>query len=275
MIVNALSFDIEDWYQGLTSTSENIEKWADFESRVEKNSEFILGLLSRANVKATFFILGYVAEQYPDLIRKIADEGHEIGVHGYFHRKVNSLTQDQFVQDVENALRVVEESSGKTVSGFRAPMFSIDHNSMWALEALMELGFHYDSSVFPINNKYYGAPDAPRFPYQPYENQQFYEIPVSTSKMFGTNFPIGGGFYFRSLPYRLIRHEIKHLNKNGKPAVLYFHPWEFDLKQPHQRVTIREKITHYYGRGRLKEKFSRLLEDFNFGPVFELIDKLF
>lgn len=274
MIRNALTFDVEDWYQGLTSTSENIAQWANFESRVERNSEFILDKLSTANVKATFFILGFVAEQFPQLIKKISNEGHEIGLHSYFHRKVNKLTRDQFILDVKDTLMVVEQAGGKKVVGFRAPMFSIDHNASWALEVLMERGFQYDSSIFPIRNRYYGAPDAPRFPYRPLNNHPFYEVPVSTAKKFGINWPIGGGFYFRALPYRLFRNEIKRLNNQGKPAVLYFHPWEFDREQPFQRVTIREKITHFYGRDRLEEKFTRLLEDFKFGPVIDLLENM-
>ena len=274
MLRNALTFDIEDWYQGLTSTSQNITQWANFESRVEKNSEFILDKLSKASIKATFFILGYVAEHCPQLIKTISHEGHEIGLHGYFHRKVNKLSLDQFVRDIEKALSVVEKTSGKKVVGFRAPMFSIDHDSMWALEALKDMGFRYDSSIFPIRNRYYGAPGAPRFPYRPLNNQDFYEVPVSTTRRLGTNWPIGGGFYFRALPYRLFQHEINRLNIQGNPAILYFHPWEFDLDQPYQKVTMREKVTHFYGREGLEAKFSRLIEDFKFGPVSELIENL-
>lgn len=274
MVTNALTFDIEDWYQGLTSTSENIEQWANFESRVEKNSEFILDKLTKANVKATFFILGYVAEQFPRLIKTITNDGHEIGLHGYFHRKVNQLRLDQFIRDIQKTLLIVEQTSGKKVVGFRAPMFSIDHDSMWALEVLKDMGFRYDSSIFPIRNRYYGAPDAPRFAYRPLKNHDFYEIPVSTTRIFGKNWPVGGGFYFRAMPYPLFRHEINRLNNQGKPAVLYFHPWEFDLEQPYQKVTLREKVTHFYGRKGLEGKFTRLLEDFKFGPVSELIKNL-
>lgn len=274
MVTNALTFDIEDWYQGLTSTSENIEQWANFESRVEKNSEFILDKLTTANIKATFFILGYVAEHCPRLIKTISGEGHEIGLHGYYHRKVNQLRSDQFIRDIQKTLLIVEETSGKKVVGFRAPMFSIDRDSMWALEVLKDMGFRYDSSVYPIRNRYYGAPDAPRFAYRPFKNHGFYEIPVSTTRIFGKNWPVGGGFYFRAIPYPLFRHEINRLNNQGKPAVLYFHPWEFDLEQPYQKVTLREKVTHFYGRKGLEGKFTQLLKDFKFGPVSELIKNL-
>lgn len=274
MIVNALTFDIEDWFQGLTSTSGNIEQWVNFESRVVNNSEFILDKLSAANIKATFFILGYVAEQYPTLIRRISDKGHEIGLHGFFHRKINKLSLDQFTREVEKALLVVEGICGKKVVGFRAPMFSIDHNTTWALDILMEMGFRYDSSIFPIRNGYYGSPKSPRFPYQPIKNHKFYEVPVSTAKRLGINWPIGGGFYFRVLPYWWIRNEIDRLNKKGKPAVIYFHPWEFDLNQPYQKVTARENFTHFYGRDRLEKKFTQLIEDFKFEPVIDLVNQL-
>jgi polysaccharide deacetylase family protein (PEP-CTERM system associated) len=273
-ILNALTIDLEDWYQGLTSTSRQRDRWPTFENRVVANTERLLNLFEQAGIKATFFVLGYLANQYPDLIRRVMDQGHEIALHSYDHRRVHQLTPQQFREDVEKGLEVLTRVSGKPVQGYRAPMFSINSSSLWALEILREMGFRYDSSIFPIRNMYYGISNAPRFPYQPFGDDSFTEFPLATATLMGVNIPVGGGFYMRSLPYSIIRAGIRKLNSQGKPSVLYFHPWELDLGQRFNNVTPRERITHYHGRASLENKMHKLLKDFNFVTLSTLLNTL-
>lgn len=271
-MVNALTIDLEDWYQGLTSTSRRIDQWPRFEDRVVENTERILEILGQASVKATFFVLGYVADQFPNLIQRVADDGHEIALHGYHHQHVHRLTLDQFCRDVALGMEAVQQASGRKVIGFRAPMFSINGSTNWALQELCAMGFRYDSSVFPIRNFYYGNPNAPRHPYRPLEGRAFMEFPLATVRIIGINWPVGGGFYVRTLPYQLIRAGIRHLNQEGQPAVMYVHPWELDLEQRYYQVTFRERITHYHGRTSLQNKLCRLIQDFDFAPLDKLLD---
>ena len=267
-----MTIDLEDWYQGLTSTSRRVDQWPDFEDRVISNTDRILEIFSQGGIKATFFVLGYVADQFPGLIRRVADEGHEIGLHSYYHQQVFRLTPEQFREDVSRGREAVQEASGKEVIGFRAPMFSINGSSTWAMDELREMGFKYDSSVFPIRNMYYGIPQAPRNPYHPYKGSSFMEFPLATVRILGINWPIGGGFYVRALPYSLIRAGIRRINHQGQPAVMYFHPWELDLGQEYNQVTARERITHYHGRASLESKLKRLLRDFDFSPLVGLMN---
>lgn len=271
-MVNALTIDLEDWYQGLTSTSRRIDQWPRFENRVVENTERILEILGQASVKATFFVLGYVADQFPNLIQRVADDGHEIALHGYHHQHVHRLTLDQFCRDVALGMEAVQQASGRKVIGFRAPMFSINGSTNWALQELCAMGFRYDSSMFPIRNFYYGNPNAPRHPYRPLEGSAFMEFPLATVRIIGINWPVGGGFYVRTLPYQLIRAGIRHLNQEGQPAVMYVHPWELDLEQRYYQVTFRERITHYHGRTSLQNKLCRLIQDFDFAPLDKLLD---
>ena len=193
-MLNAMTIDLEDWYQGLTSTGKQIEQWSSYEDRVVESSERLLDLLASAGVKATFFVLGFVADQFPGLIKTIADSGHEIGLHSYYQSKVTNLTPEQFQADLTKGLAAVENASGKKVVGYRAPMFSINRSRMWALEILRDTGFLYDSSIFPIRNIYYGFPDAPRVPLVGIERHSFVEFPMSTVRFLGINWPVAGGF---------------------------------------------------------------------------------
>lgn len=270
-MLNALTIDLEDWYQGLTSTSPKIDMWPGYENRIAANTERLLGILSQAGVKVTFFVLGYVADHLPGLVRRVADEGHEIALHSYHHGRVHQLTPAQFREDVTRGREAVQKAGGKPVEGYRAPMFSINGSSKWALEELSGMGFRYDSSIFPIRNRYYGIPGASRFPYHPFEDNSFIEFPLSTVRFLNITWPIAGGFYGRALPYTLLRAGIRNLNDQGQPAILYFHPWEFDVQQNYKQVTFRESITHYYGRSGLEDKFVRLLQDFKFGPLTDLL----
>lgn len=269
---NALTIDLEDWYQGLTSTSRKYEQWSEFEDRVVESCDRILEIISHANVKATFFVLGYVADQFPDLIKRVADAGHEIALHSYRHRQVSQLTPEEFRADVVRGLEAVQEASGREVLGYRAPMFSINSSSLWALEELRDLGFRYDSSIFPMRNFYYGIHDAPRSPFRPFDGNPFVEFPVATVRLLGMNWPVAGGFYLRLFPYALIKRGIERINREGKPAIIYLHPWDLDPDQPYPNPTLRERFTHYYNLSTTEEKLRRLLSDFRFGPLCKLLD---
>ena len=271
-MLNALTVDLEDWYQGLTSTGQRVDRWPVYEDRVVESSQKLLDILDEAGVKATFFVLGYVADQFPALVRRVADAGHEIGLHSYHHRPVHRLTPDQFRADLVRGREAVEQASGRQVIGYRAPMFSINRSALWALEVLTEMGFRYDSSVFPTRNMLYGFPDAPRFPYHPLGNSPFVEFPLSTVHMLGINWPVAGGFYLRLLPYPLFKRGLQRINREGKPAVIYLHPWELDADQPYPNPTLRERFTHYHNLRRTAAKLTALLRDFRFGPLASLLD---
>jgi polysaccharide deacetylase family protein (PEP-CTERM system associated) len=290
-MLNALTVDLEDWYQGLTSTSRHLERWPSYEDRVVESTQKLLALLDRAAVRATFFVLGYVADEFPGLVRSVAEAGHEIALHGYHHRLISHLTRDELRADLLRGRAAVESASGQQVTGFRAPMFSINRATLWALELLLEMGFRYDSSLFPTRNMLYGFPGAPRFPYRPFvalgdldratisgnaesgagpHPWEFVEFPPSTVRLFGINWPVAGGFYTRLLPYPLLRSALRRLNREGHPAILYVHPWEFDPDQPRPHPTPRERLTHYSNLHLTESKWSALLRDFCFAPLRDL-----
>jgi polysaccharide deacetylase family protein (PEP-CTERM system associated) len=286
MMLNAFTVDLEDWFQGLTSTNPHPEKWASYEARLEGSTNRLLGLLNEHGVEATFFVLGQVADQYPDLIGRIDSAGHEIGVHGYWHNTVHHLTPDRFAAELDRASGALKLLVSQPIVGHRAPYFSINKQSLWALEVLQDKGFAYDSSFFPTRNMLYGYPEAPRFPCRlsaagAAEDQRsergdvdhrLVEFPVSTARWLGLNWPIGGGFYVRALPYTIIRAGIQQLNSQGQPAIMYIHPWELDTEQRYSKVTPRERVTHYHGRRGLKKKLDRLFRDFAFVSLRRLLD---
>lgn len=272
-MLNALTIDLEDWYQGLTSTSQQVDRWPDLEDRVEPSTDRILEILDRAGVRATFFVLGYVADRFPDLVRRVAAAGHEIGLHGYHHRQVFRLTPEQFRAEIERGRKAVEAASGQRIIGYRAPMFSINRSAVWALEVLRDLGFRYDSSMFPTRNMLYGFPDAPRFPHHPFENGDFVEFPLSTVRVLGVNWPVAGGFYLRLLPYAVFRWGLKRINREREPAVIYLHPWELDPDHPRPNPTLRERFTHYTNLRQTEAKLSAVLRDFSFGSLADLLER--
>jgi polysaccharide deacetylase family protein (PEP-CTERM system associated) len=271
-MLNALTIDLEDWYQGLTSTSQQVDRWPGFEDRVVPSTDRILEVLDRVGVQATFFVLGYVADRFPDLVRRVAEAGHEIGLHGYHHRQVFLLTPEQFRAEILQGRKAVERAGGQKVDGYRAPMFSINRSALWALEILRDLGFRYDSSVFPTRNMLYGFPEAPRFPYHPFRNGVFVEFPLSTVRLLGLNWPVAGGFYLRLLPYPIFKWALKRINREGKPAIIYLHPWELDPDHPRPNPSFRERFTHYTNLHRTESKLSALLRDFSFGPLAALLE---
>jgi polysaccharide deacetylase family protein (PEP-CTERM system associated) len=267
--IDVLSVDLEDWYHAFASVTP--DRWEGFEDRIVESTGRLLDLLAQAEVRATFFVLGYVADRFPPLIEAVVDAGHEIGLHSYAHQRVSRLSPDQFRADLERGLTAVEKASGHRVVGYRAPMFSINRSGLWALEILKEMGFRYDSSIFPIQNFYYGDPDAPRFPFHPF-NDSFVEFPLSTVRLFGVNWPVAGGFYLRTLPFPFIKWGLRRINKEGQPVILYLHPWDLDPAQPRRLTTPRERVTHYHNLHKTAARLSALLKEFRFGPFVQLLE---
>ncbi|MEZ4866022.1 MAG: DUF3473 domain-containing protein [Caldilineaceae bacterium] len=262
-MTNVFSVDLEDWFQGLTSTNPQVARWPTLESRVVQATERLLTILRTYRVQATFFVLGYVADQHPALIERICSEGHEIGVHGYYHRFVHHLTPDLFTQELEQAIAAIMRITGVQPVGHRAPYFSINARTPWAFGCLQAAGMAYDSSVFPTRSLLYGFPGAPRFPYRIAEHD-LVEFPISTLRLGRATLPMAGGFYLRALPYWVTRWAIRRLQQSGQPVILYSHPWELDTGQQYAAVTPRERITHYGGRRGLEAKLHRLFSDFAF-----------
>lgn len=263
LVYNAFTVDLEEWFQGLTSTNPRVDLWPTLESRVEYATNLLLRILDEHRVKATFFVLGHVAANHPALIERIAADGHELGVHGYYHKFVYRLTPDEFARELEAGADAIMRVTGVQPRGHRAPYFSVNGGTPWAFSQLRAQGFQYDSSVFPTRNMLYGFPGAPRYPYRVGE-AGIVEFPASTAQVAGKNLPIAGGFYVRALPYAVTRQAIRSINATGQPAVMYVHPWELDTRQHYTNVTARERLTHYHGRRSLAQKLHRLLHEFQF-----------
>lgn len=269
---NILTIDVEDWFH--TTALEPyiaVSDWDSLESRLEHNVTSLLALLEAHQVRATFFVLGWVAERFPRLVREIEACGHEIASHGFRHRLIYHLTPDTFRDYVRRSKGVLEDLIGKSVLGYRATSFSIVKSTLWSLEVLKEAGFVYDSSIFPIRHDIYGIESFPRFPYV--HGNGLIEIPPSTLRMAGRNIPFGGGGYFRLYPYWLTRKGIQRLNRGGHPAMVYLHPWELDPGCP--KITWADRRTRfrqYVNLGKTKKRLVRLLADFTFIPIREFIN---
>lgn len=270
-ITNALTIDFEDWYQGLEIP---YSEWEKYEDRIEAVGRRLLQILDEGKTKATFFMLGFVAEKHPALVKEIEAAGHEIGTHGFSHTLIYTQTPEVFRAEMERAIGFLEDLTGEKVVGHRAPFFSITKESLWALDILGELGIRYDSSIFPVLNYRYGIADAPRFPYQiKRENYEFTEFPVSTLKLPGVTLPISGGAYFRIYPYQLTKQALKAVNRSGNPVTFYLHPWELDPDHPRVKVPRRiAGLTHYFNLGATERRFRKLLRDFRFAPMKEVLN---
>jgi len=269
-IKNALTIDFEDWYQGLEIP---YSEWDKFEDRIEYAGDKLLAILDEADTKATFFMLGYVAEKHPEIVRKIEAEGHEIGTHGFSHTLIYQQEPELFRTELTRAIHYLEDLTGKKVLGHRAPFFSITKDSLWALDILGELGIKYDSSIFPVRNYRYGIADAPRFPYKiTTEKFEFVEFPISTLKLPGFTMPISGGAYFRIYPYQVTKHAIKAVNREGQPVTFYLHPWELDPGHPRIDVPRRIALTHYFNLGSTERRLRKLLRDFEMAPMKEVLE---
>ena len=264
-VVNGLSVDVEDWFQ--VGAFENVitrSDWPSIAMRVEANVERILTLFAEANVKATFFTLGWVAERHPALMRRIAEQGHEIASHGYDHARVFTFDREGFVQDIAKARAILEDVSGQRVTGYRAPSFSIDARTPWAFEELAAQGYAYSSSVAPVAHDHYGWPQAPRFAFRPIAGADLVEVPVTTAMLGGRRVAAGGGGFFRVLPYSFSRWAIRQVNREeGRPAAFYFHPWEIDPDQPRVAdAPMRSKLRHYTGLDKMEGKLRALVSEF-------------
>ncbi|CAN5117229.1 DUF3473 domain-containing protein [soil metagenome] len=273
-IINALSVDVEDWFQvGAFESTIGRADWDGLAHRVERNTDAVLALLDDVGVKATFFTLGWVAERYPALLRRIAQGGHEVASHGYDHQRVFTFSPEAFRADLRKSRDLIETAAGCAVTGYRAPSFSIDARSPWAHEILAEEGYAYSSSVAPIAHDHYGWPDSPRFAWAPVAGSTMIELPVTTAKFMGRTLAAGGGGFFRLLPYGFSRWAIGQVNHVAqRPAIIYFHPWEIDPDQPRVAdAPLRSKLRHYTNLGAMAGKLRRLTGDFAWGRVDALV----
>jgi polysaccharide deacetylase family protein (PEP-CTERM system associated) len=274
-IVNAMTVDVEDYFH--VSAFDNVvsrARWDSFESRVSGNTDRLLELFDRANVRATFFVLGWVAERFPALVRRIADLGHEVASHSYNHQLLYMLTPRQFREDIRAARVAIEDAAGVRVVGFRAPSYSVIESSLWTLDVLIEEGFAYDSSIFPIHHDRYGIPGSPRHPHVLRRaNGSLWEVPGSTVRLGRLNLPIGGGGYFRQFPYAWTRWGIDRVNRvEQQPVTFYMHPWELDPEQPRMPVGAATRVRHYRGLERTADRLARLLQDFRFDSVASMLN---
>lgn len=270
-MLNALSIDVEDWFHILGLRNEiPISDWHKMESRVERNTRRILNILDVCNeTKATFFVLGWVAEHFPNLIMEIQERGHEIASHGYSHRLVYQLTPEQFREDVQRAKSITEDVIGQRVIGYRVPGFSIQNGNLWALDVIKESGFVYDSSIFPAYRGHGGFNDAPIYPYQ--DSSGLWEFPISVVQYWGMNIPFAGGGYLRFLPYSVIKKAINKINSQGQSVILYLHPRDLDIHQPRIELSPYRRFKCYVNLHTAKNKLEALLKDFNFAPVREVL----
>jgi polysaccharide deacetylase family protein (PEP-CTERM system associated) len=271
-IVNGLTFDVEDYFH-VTALASAVDpaQWGSMESRVERNTERLLELLSPRGARATFFVLGWVAERFPALIRSIQQAGHEIACHGLTHQLVYSQTPELFRYETQRAKGFLEDLTGGPIRGYRAATYSITAGSLWALDILEELGFQYDSSIYPTRHDLYGIPDAPRFAHRPGAGKLI-EIPLTTTRLMGCQIPCGGGGYFRLLPYSVFRWAVRRVNvRDRQPAVFYSHPWEIDPDQPRVAgLSRRSRFRHYLNLRSTEGRLERLLSDFSWGRIDEI-----
>jgi polysaccharide deacetylase family protein (PEP-CTERM system associated) len=271
---NFLTIDVEDWFH--TSALEpyiGFHQWENLGARVEANVCNILEILQVHRTQATFFVLGWVAERFPGLVKEISAQGHEIASHGYRHRLIPDLSSSQFQEYLQRSKEVLEDLTGKPVLGYRATSFSIVKETLWALDFIKEAGFVYDSSIFPIRHDIYGIEDYPRFPFV--HANGLIEIPPSTLHILGRNLPIAGGGYFRLYPYFLTKKGIKSINRAGFPAMIYLHPWELDPDCPKIRqADCRTRFRQYVNLGKTRARLDKLLKDFAFAPIREHLSDL-
>lgn len=270
-MINALTVDVEDYFH-VHAFADVIDpkRWDEYPCRVESNTDRILELFARHNVLATFFVLGWVAQRFPKLVNRIRKAGHRVGCHGYAHRVIFAGGPDEFREDIRTGKKAVEDALGSSVRSYRAPSYSITGATLWALEILIEEGFEYDSSIFPVVHDNYGIPDAPRFPYIRYGSGggMIKEFPPSTLRLMGINCPVAGGGYLRLLPYSVTAWAVRRINYVEKqPAMVYLHPWELDPKQPRIAASWRSRFRHYQNLDTTEAKCGRLLESFSWGPM--------
>lgn len=261
---NGLSVDVEDWFQvGAFERVIDRADWPRLDCRVEGNCDAVLALFAEAGVQGTFFTLGWIAERYPAMIRRIVDAGHELASHGYDHQRIFTMTAASFTADLRKSTAILEDAGGTAISGYRAPSFSIDQRTPWAHPVLAEQGFAYSSSVAPVVHDHYGWAASPRHVWCPLPDSELIEWPVTTARLGGRTLAAGGGGFMRILPYGFTHWAIGRMNGEGHPAILYFHPWEIDPGQPRvANAPLRSKVRHYTGLRQMAGKLRRLLGDF-------------
>lgn len=273
MLRNAMTIDVEDYFQVSTFDGHIARAdWDNWPSRVERNVGRILELLDRHHVLATFFTLGWIAERHPALVRQVAAAGHEIASHGYGHQRATQLAPQAFAQDIVRSKRLLEDLCGRAVVGYRAPSFSIAAGNLWALESLHRAGYRYSSSIYPIRHDHYGMPDSPRFAWRPRGAGGVLELPISTVRLGGRQWPAGGGGYFRLLPYAASRWALRQVNfRDGQAGIFYVHPWELDPGQPRPiGLDARTRFRHYLNLHRTAARLERLLHDFRWGRIDDI-----
>ncbi len=268
IVKHAMTVDVEDYFQ--VSAFEDVvspNDWGKLQLRVEQNTYRLLELFEQHNVKSTFFTLGWVAQRCPNLIKAIVEQGHELASHGYSHQRATLMTPEQFREDVSKSKQLLEESAGQAIIGYRAPSFSFNDSNTWVFQELVDLGFEYSSSTFPIEHDLYGVPNWPRFKYQRPEG--IIEIPVPTVRKGDKNTGIGGGGYFRLYPYWLSKRRIEnYLKSEQQPYSFYFHPWEIDPKQPRVAgASMKSKLRHYVNLAKMEDKVGRLLDDYQWSTM--------
>jgi polysaccharide deacetylase family protein (PEP-CTERM system associated) len=274
-MINALTIDVEDYYQ-VQAFADVISPadWDSYPSRVEKNTYRLLEIFEEKDVRATFFILGRVAERCPALVRDIFRAGHEIGSHGYGHQMIDRGDERMFRDDINQAKSILEEQLSREITCYRAPSYSITAQTLWALDILAECGFDRDSSIFPVHHDNYGIPDAPRFPHYRvlHDGCRIAEFPPSTLPLFGVNLPVAGGGYLRLFPYSLTAWAIRRINEDeAQPVMVYLHPWEIDPEQPRIAAGWRSRFRHYQNLQSTEKKLLRLLDDFSWAPMSEVL----
>lgn len=270
-IKNALTIDVEDYFQ-VSAFAPYIhrDQWDERSCRIERNVERILLMLDGHKTRATFFTLGWIAQRYPHLVRRIVDGGHELASHGYGHQRASDLSEADFSEDVGSAKKLLEDLSGHEVKGYRAPSFSIGECNLWAFDCLERAGYRYSSSIYPIRHDHYGMPDAPRFAHQ--VRAGLLEIPVTTARFLDRNWPASGGGYFRLMPYPMSRWLLQRVNRiDRQPAIFYFHPWEIDAGQPRiAGISAKTRFRHYLNLHKMEARLQRLLADFSWGRMDEI-----
>lgn len=277
MIRNALTVDVEDYFQ-VSAFADTIDRneWDGHPLRVENNTRRLLDLFDSNGVKATFFVLGWVAERVPGLIREIDGRGHEVACHGYSHQLVYDQTPELFRKETLRSKQLLEDITGMPVRGYRAASYSITARSRWALDILAEAGFVYDSSIFPVHHDRYGMPGTPHYPYllATDEGRSLVEFPLSTASVFGYRMPIAGGGYFRLYPYAVTRSGLRQINRGNRPFIFYLHPWEIDPEQPRVSAKWLSRFRHYNNLARCESRLKRLMGDFRFGTTWSVLADL-
>lgn len=271
-VVNALTIDVEDYFH-VSAFAPYIPRssWEDQTHRIEANIDRVLEILDDADVQATFFTLGWIADRYPQIVRRIVTQGHELASHGYGHERATDHERGSFFADIALAKAILEDVSGIAVHGYRAPSFSIGDENRWAYDCLAEAGYRYSSSIYPIRHDHYGAPNAPRFAHD--TTSGLIEVPITTARLWRKNWPAGGGGYFRLMPYAVSRWLIRHVNENdGESAIFYFHPWEIDPDQPRvKEADAKSRFRHYVNLRHTTARLHLLLRDFRWDRVDRVV----